>query len=72
METEEELLQKFKNDVARFSGNYLEFIVIVKRKDGNLNWKSSDKTWAMGAVTRYLNCTDEWDREEERKALNQE
>ena len=64
-----EVLEKFKTDVARFSGNYNEFLVIVKAKNGNLQWKSSDKTWAMGAAARYLNCIDEVDREEERRNL---
>ena len=66
-ESDEKLLETFKNDVARFSGNYLEFLIVVKRKDGNLSWKSSDVTWATGAATRYLSSIDEMDRYDERK-----
>lgn len=65
-------IEKFKQDLAKFSGNYLEFLVIVKRKDGNLNWKSTDKTWALGAVTRYLECMKAADWKEEQDAIEEE
>ena len=60
-------LDKFRDDVAKFSGNYDEFFVAVKRKDGNISWKSSDTTWAIGACRRYATMMDEMDRESERK-----
>ena len=66
-ETDEKLLETFKNDVATFSGNYLEFLVIVKRKDGNLSWKSSDTTWGVGGAKRYLDSVQEMDQIDERK-----
>lgn len=59
-------LDVFRNDVAKFSGNYSEFFVAVKRKDGNISWKSSDTTWAIGACTRYISMMDEMDRDGER------
>jgi allantoicase len=67
MNLEEDVsLDKFKVDVAKFSGNYSEFLVVVKRKDGNISWKSSDTTWAVGACARYIAMMDEMDRDGER------
>lgn len=65
--TEDLFLEKFRNDVAKFSGNYDEFFIAVKRKDGNISWKSSDTTWAIGACRRYQVMMDEMDRQDERK-----
>lgn len=65
--TDEPIFQRFKNDVAKFSGNYLEFLVVVKRPDGNITWKSSDTTWAIGACHRYIEMMDEMDRTQERE-----
>ena len=62
-------LDKFKNDVARFSGQYPEFLIIVRTKSSRLQWKATDRTWAIGAAMRYLNCAEEWDRKEERDAM---
>jgi hypothetical protein len=66
-EINDKLREQFKDDVARFSGHYLEFLVIVKRKDGNMAWKSSDATWACGGAMRYLNSIEEMDRLDERE-----
>lgn len=63
-------LERFRSDVAKFSGHYQEFLVIVKSGGGRLMWKSSDTTWAIGALNRYLSCIDECDREDERSAMN--
>lgn len=60
-------VEKFRNDIAKFSGNYVEFFVAVKRKDGNITWKSSDTTWAVGACYRYITMMDEMDRAGERE-----
>jgi len=64
-----EEVEKFKMDLAKFSGNYPDFLVIVTTTSGRLLWKSTNKTWGIGAATRYLNSTDEWDREDERAAM---
>ena len=69
--SEDEFLKKFQMDVARFSGNYDEFFVAVKRKDGNISWKSSDTTWAIGACARYKIMMDEMDRGHERNDNDQ-
>ncbi len=63
-------LDKFRNDVAKFSGNYVDFFVAVKRKDGNISWKSSDTTWAIGACQRYISMMEEMDRTNERDQTN--
>ena len=62
----DDLAEKFRMDVAKFSGNYVDFFVAVKRKDGNISWKSSDTTWAIGACHRYITMMDEMDRDGER------
>lgn len=68
---DDKLLEKFKLDLARFSADYLEFLVIVKRKDGNLNWKSTDKTWAYGAAMRYAKCFEAADWKEEHDHIDE-
>ena len=60
-------MDRFEDFGARCSEHFREFLLLVKTKDGRMFWKSSDKTWAMGAATRYLNCSDETDREDERE-----
>ena len=66
----DEALEKFKNDVAKFSGNYSEFLVIVKDREGLLRWKSTDVTWAVGAAKRYLDCAFARDTMEERQGIS--
>jgi hypothetical protein len=41
--------------VAKSGEHFQEYIVIVKTPNGTLDWRSSDKSWAMGAAERYLN-----------------
>lgn len=62
-------IETFKIDAAKFSGNYEEFLVIVKTRDGAFLWKATDPTWAIGAARRYLTCADEVDRLEERAQI---
>jgi len=70
--TEDEIkdkeIDRFKMDLARFSGGYTSFMVIVRTPSGRLLWKSTDKTWAIGACHRYLNGANAWDAEEEKEA----
>lgn len=46
---------KFLDMVARGGEHFSEYLMIVKTSAGSLDWRSSDKTWAMGAAERYLN-----------------
>ena len=57
-------LEQFKLDVAKFSGNYRDFL-IVARNDEQLMWKSTDDTWGVGAAKRYMDVMAERDRLEE-------
>jgi len=69
MKTDEEHdkeVERFKTDVSKFSGNYPEFCVIVTTESRQLLWKSTNRTWATGACTRYLACVGEQDKHEER------
>lgn len=59
-------IQRFKNDIAVFSGHYTDFVVIAKTPSGRLHWKSTDKTWGLGACRRFITVTEELDRLEER------
>lgn len=60
-------LDQFKTDIAKFSGNYKEFLVIVRSSDGHLLWRSTDDIWAVGAANRYLASQNEIARIEERE-----
>lgn len=53
--------KNFLDMVAKTGEHFPEYIVIVKTHNGNLDWRSSDKTWAMGAAERYLNICHEED-----------
>ncbi len=64
MASDSEALEQFKKDVARFSGNYTQFLIIAST-DGQLLWKSTDETWAVGAASRFLNIKNEHDRLDE-------
>ena len=66
---EKDEAKKFKMDVAKFSGNYREFVIIAKTGDGRLFWKATDKTWALGAIQRYSTCVDEMDRMDEQQQI---
>lgn len=68
---DEKVLEQFKNDVARFSGQYLEYLIIVKAKNKNLQWRSSDKTWAYGAAHRYITCMEAVDIKEEQDHIEE-
>lgn len=46
--------QKFLDFVAKSGEHFQEYVVIVKAPGGTIDWRSSDKTWAMGAASRYL------------------
>lgn len=45
----------FLDMIAKTGEHFEEYLVIVKAKDEMIDWRSSDKTWAMGAAERYLN-----------------
>lgn len=45
----------FLDMVAKSGEHFQEYVVIVKTPNGTIDWRSSDKTWAMGAAERYLN-----------------
>lgn len=47
--------KRFLDMVAKSGEHFQEYIVIVKTPNGTLDWRSSDKSWAMGAAERYLN-----------------
>jgi len=67
----EKNIEQFKVDVARFSGNYQEFLILAKTRDGGLVWRSTDDAWGVGAATRYLLSRDEEARIHERKYIDQ-
>jgi hypothetical protein len=60
----EKALAQFKIDVARFSGNYKQFL-IVAMTDDQFMFKSTDDTWGMGAALRFLNIKKEHDKMDE-------
>lgn len=55
--------------MARLSERYDEVLIVVRTPHGKLLWKSTDKTWSLGAMMRYMNCVDEMDRMDERQQI---
>lgn len=56
---EDEILEQFKVDVAKFSGHYTDFLIIAKTSRGDFFWKATDEIWGVGAAHRYLSCRNE-------------
>jgi hypothetical protein len=61
-------------DIARFDQvsalvgeHFRDYVLMARDEKNRLIWKSSDKTWAVGAMSRYMNSLDEWDRDDERQ-----
>ena len=64
--TEKDLLD-FKDRLSRLVEHYPEFFFAAKNQNGELVWKSSDKTWALGVCHRYITCADAVDDFDERE-----
>lgn len=60
-------MKRFDAEITRIGERYEQYLLIVRTEGGQMMWKSRDKTWAVGAATRYLNCTEELDRIDERR-----
>lgn len=58
--------------VAKLGEHYQDFVIMARDRKNRLLWKTSDKSWALGAMTRYMNCIDEWDRVDERRTTESE
>ena len=56
-EPEDPEVVRFKNDLAKFSGNYPEFLVIVRTEEGKFIARSSERVWGYGAAARYLGAS---------------
>lgn len=65
--TKKESHEKFLDDVSRVGEHFEEFLLIVKPSRGNIDWRSSDRTWAVGAAERYLNVCHAEDDEGTRR-----
>lgn len=57
--------QVLDNFASRLGEHYSEFVVVVKGKTGLLT-RTSDRTWALGAVRRTEIMLDEKIRQDER------
>jgi hypothetical protein len=66
--TDKELLD-LKDRISRISEHYPEFFFAAKSPAGELVWKSSDKTWALGVCQRYIACSTAGDQFEEVERL---
>jgi hypothetical protein len=60
-----ETVQRFAANLGERFGDYL----IIVRSDKGLSWRSSDRTWAIGACDRYVDSVlsdDRVEREEQK------
>lgn len=55
-------LNRFKDSIAKIGEHYSEFLVIVKAEDGVLIYRHTDKTWGIGAASRYMGIMMEEER----------
>ena len=55
-------LKQFDSMVSNLGEHFKEYVLIAKGSNGNMLWRSSDRTWAMGACQRYLITADQEDR----------
>lgn len=62
-------VERFRDLAARVGEKYADFVIMVRDSKNRLIWKSSERSWAIGAMSRYINSLDEWDREEDRRAI---
>jgi hypothetical protein len=46
---------RFLDMVAKSGEHFGDYLLIVKTNNGILDWRSSDKTWALGAAQRFIN-----------------
>jgi hypothetical protein len=60
-------IDRFDQFTALFGEHFKDYVVMARDAQNRLVWKSSDKTWAVGAMNRYMNSLDEWDRDDERQ-----
>lgn len=44
---------RFDDLAARVGEHFSDFVIIVRRKDGNVSWRASDPMWADGACRQY-------------------
>ena len=71
--TSEEDIKKFRDLIHLISEFFPEYVLIVKHSEGKgVIWKSSDSTWALGALERYRTCCDEKDRFDEKQQMEDE
>ena len=62
-------LDRFKDAVASLGEQFKDYLLIARTSDGILLWRSSDKTWSIGAAGRYLKCADEQDARRRERAV---
>ena len=62
-------INEIERDTAMLRERNAEYLVIVKNSNGELCWKASDKTWGLGAATRYIEFGLEVERCDARKAV---
>lgn len=58
----EKELKLFESLISKTGEHFKEYILIAKGSNGNMLWRSSDRTWSMGACHRYLITADQEDR----------
>jgi hypothetical protein len=51
-----------QNAAALLGEFYGDYAILVKSPDGGVWWRTSNQTWAEGAMIRYQRGKDVWDR----------
>ena len=61
---------KALHDAAALLGeNYEDYAILIKSPSGGVWWRTSDVTWADGAMRRFQRSKDVRDREEDVRRL---
>jgi hypothetical protein len=55
-------VESFKTICSGLAEHSADYLVVMRTPQGELIWKSSDKSWAVGVCERYITYTHEQDR----------
>lgn len=65
---DDEQVEKFAGIVSRLAEHHDSFLVVAKGNNGGLLIRTNDRTWGIGAASRYLNLMNDEDKINERKS----
>ena len=62
----------FDDIAAKIGEHFSDYVLIVRTKDGGVQWRGSNATWTIGAMRGRINRIEEREREDERIRIEDE